>query len=94
MYEYRVVKEETNLSLAYADNTDVLGFNTTVNAFAPTDVIVRYVVQVKGSFFLWHDVRTFKSLRKAIEFKQMLETFADEEPADNGIKVVDDANEV
>ena len=66
MYEYRVVKE--------------LGMGDTMPDFGmvqPLDVVTNYKVQVKGSFFFWHDVKAFKSLRRAIEFKKMLETFAD-----------------
>lgn len=66
MYEYRVIKE--------------IGMGDTMPDFAmvqPLDVITNYKVQVKGSFFLWHDVKSFKSLRRAIEFKKTLQTFAD-----------------
>lgn len=66
MYEYRVIKE--------------IGMGNTMPDFAmvqPLDVLTNYKVQVKGSFFFWHDVKSFKSLRRAIEFKKMLETFAD-----------------
>ena len=66
MYEYRVIKE--------------IGMGNTMPDFAmvqPLDVLTNYKVQVKGSFFFWHDVKSFKSLRRAIEFKKTLETFAD-----------------
>ena len=66
IYEYRVIKE--------------IGMGDTMPDFAmvqPLDVMTNYKVQVKGSFFFWHDVKSFKSLRRAIEFKKMLETFAD-----------------
>lgn len=66
IYEYRVIKE--------------IGMGDTMPDYAmvqPLDVMTNYKVQVKGSFFFWHDVKSFKSLRRAIELKKMLETFSD-----------------
>ena len=66
MYQYRIIKE--------------IGMGDTMPDFGmvqPLDVATIYKVQVKGSFLFWHDVKAFKSLRRAIEFKKTLETFAD-----------------
>ena len=79
MCEYRIIKEEINTQVAFPQN----GFGGTKPDFAmtqPLEVITNYKVQVKGSFFFWHDVKSFNSLRRAIDFKNTLETFADVKP--------------
>ena len=88
-YEYRVIKEEINASLAFAN--DICDANLDYSMIAAAqhfEPVVNYKVQVKGSFFLWHDVRSFKSLRRAIEFKRIMEGFDDaqeqEKPAHDG----------
>lgn len=80
-YEYRVIKEEINASLAFANDIGDANLDYSMIAAAQHfEPIVNYKVQVKGSFFLWHDVRSFKSLRRAIEFKRMMEGFDDAPP--------------
>lgn len=88
MYEYRIIKEEINTQVAFPQN----GLGDTMPDFAmvqPLEVITSKV-QVKGSFFFWHDVKSFKSLRRAIEFKKTLETFADAKPDESSNNAKDD----
>lgn len=89
MYEYRIIKEEINTQVAFPQN----GLGDTMPDFAmvqPLEVITNYKVQVKGSFFFWHDVKSFKFLRRAIEFKKTLETFADAKPDESSNNAKDD----
>lgn len=85
MYEYRIIKEEINTQVAFPQN----GLGDTMPDFAMVQPL-EVMVQVKGSFFFWHDVKSFKSLRRAIEFKKTLETFADAKPDESSNNAKDD----